>query len=67
MGRTNSDRELTERRNVSLYPRQWAIVEALAIELDEPNISAALRRIVNDWAQFKQTTPSAPQGTVSRS
>lgn len=42
--------EHTEPRRVTLYPRQWAVVEMHALNFDG-NVSMALRRIVDDWAQ----------------
>jgi len=49
--------ERYEVRGVSLYPRHWAIVERTAAELSQqtsspPNVSLALRRIVDDYEQL---------------
>ncbi len=58
------NRELIEQRSVSLYPRHWSIVENYAAELEEPNVSGALRKIINEWAQFKRTQMPLPMGTA---
>lgn len=42
--------ERAEPRNITLFPRQWAVVEMHALNFDG-NVSMALRRIVDDWAQ----------------
>ena len=41
--------ERREIRNVSMYPRQWAIVELHALNFNG-NASMALRRIIDEWA-----------------
>ena len=49
----NSDKDLVEARNVTMYPVQWATVDAYAKDRGYPSTSAALRRIVDEWKQFK--------------
>lgn len=43
-------REYSEPRAVSLYRRQWSIVDQYA-ERHDYNVSAALRRIIDEWAE----------------
>lgn len=50
----DNGRELVEPRNVSMYPLHWSTVEALAKDGGFGNTSAALRRIVDEWAEAKQ-------------
>ena len=49
----NSKRELVEIRSVSLYPKHWDTVDAYSREMGYGSTSAALRRIIDEWAQFK--------------
>lgn len=46
--------ELVEPRSVSMYSLQWATVEALARDNGYPSVSAALRRIVEEWVEMRQ-------------
>lgn len=49
------------RRSVILFPEQEAIVDRLASDMAETpgreNFSQALRRIINEWAQDRQSRP----------
>jgi hypothetical protein len=45
--------EKVEPRNVSMYPLDWATVEAYAKDMGYPSTSAALRRIVDEWKRLK--------------
>jgi hypothetical protein len=38
-------------RNVTMYPVQWATVDAFAKDGGYPSTSAALRRIVDEWLE----------------
>lgn len=42
-------RKLVEPRNVTMYPIQWATVDAYAKDGGYSSTSAALRRIVDEW------------------
>jgi len=48
-----------EARNVSMYPEQWAIVDAKARETgyilgdDKPNTSAGLRALIAEYERLK--------------
>ena len=42
-----------EVRTYSLYPRQIAAINGFAIATTDGNVSAALRRILDEWAQLK--------------
>ena len=44
--------ERAKQRNVTMYPRQWEIVDNRAIYHDG-NKSAALRAIVDQWSAFE--------------
>jgi hypothetical protein len=55
--------ELVEPRNVTMYPIHWATVEAHAKDMGYPSVSAALRRIIDEWLQFKATQLSLPLAT----
>ncbi len=61
MGRNDTDRELVEARNVTLYPRHWAMVDSYSKDMGYDTTSAALRRIISEWAQFKQAQLPLPQ------
>lgn len=63
MERLRTERELVEARNVSLYPRHWAMVDSYSKDMGYDTTSAALRRIIQEWAQFKsqQLPLSTPQ------
>jgi hypothetical protein len=45
--------ETTEARNVSLYPSDWAPVDAISTQYKLPK-SAALRIIIREWQAMKQ-------------
>ena len=48
-----------ERRNVSIYPGQWAIIERKAAQIGDPdNISAGLRALVVEYEQMKRAVQS---------
>ena len=40
-------------RNVSMYGKQWATVQAYAKDQGYSSTSAALRRIVDEWVELK--------------
>jgi hypothetical protein len=48
-----------EVRNVSMYPEQWAVVDAKAREVgyilgdDKPNTSAGLRALIAEYTRLK--------------
>ena len=46
-------RDNVEARNVTMYPVQWATVDSFGKDYGYPSTSAALRRIVDEWQQFK--------------
>jgi len=50
MARTTD--EYAEARNVSMYPEQWDTVDAYAQHISA-STSYTLRRIVDEWKQFK--------------
>lgn len=45
--------ERVEPANVTMYPSQWAAVDAYAKDQGYDGRSAALRRIVIEWQQMK--------------
>ena len=47
-----NENETVEGRNVSMYPRDWATVDALAKDMGLTT-SSALRAIVREWVQMK--------------
>lgn len=49
----DSEKDLVEPRNVTMYPQHWATVDAYAKDMGYGSTSAALRRIVDEWKQFK--------------
>jgi hypothetical protein len=48
-----SNDQKVEPRNVSLYPQHWAAVNGYAIAMTDRNISAALRRIIDEWQHLR--------------
>lgn len=48
-----TENNLVEARNVTMYPLHWATVDAYAKDMGYGSTSAALRRIVDEWRQFK--------------
>ena len=48
------DRQLVEPRNVTLYPTHWATVDAYAKDGGYGSTSAGLRRIIDEWLQYKK-------------
>lgn len=49
----SDERESVEARNVSMYPRHWRAVDEYAREKSDYKVSAALRRIIEEWAALK--------------
>lgn len=47
------ENDKVEPRNVTMYPPQWAMVDAYAKDMGYGNTSAALRRIVDEWKHLK--------------
>jgi hypothetical protein len=41
-------------KTVSMYSIHWATVEAFAKDQGYGSVSAALRRIIDEWSSFKQ-------------
>lgn len=60
--------EKVERRNISMYPAEWQVVERVDQQHGLQNTSAALRMIVNDWErrQSHECRPQAskPEGVI---
>jgi len=50
----DNGRDMVEGRNVTMYPVHWATVEALAKDGGYPSLSAALRRIIDEWLEAKR-------------
>lgn len=42
-----------EPRNVTMYPRHWAMVDSFAKDMGYPSSSSALRRILDEWCDLK--------------
>ena len=55
MPENGNNNDKVEPRNVTMYPLEWATVDAYAKEMGYGSTSAGLRRIVNEWKQFKST------------
>ena len=49
----DNDRDTIERRSVSMYPAEWAVVDAKAQELDG-NVSLTMRLIVREWEDLQE-------------
>jgi len=48
------EKEKVERRNVSIYPSQWRIIDAKAKESGSPgNTSAGLRALIAEYERLK--------------
>ena len=47
-------KDIVEPKSVTMYPIEWAIVGAFAKDMGYDSYSAALRRIVNEWAEMKK-------------
>jgi len=48
------EQEKIERRNVSIYPSQWALVDEKAVESGNPgNTSAGLRALIAEYERMK--------------
>ena len=56
----DNERETVEPRNVTMYPRHWQTVDQYAQDRGYPSTSAALRRIVDEWSQFKTSQIPLP-------
>lgn len=41
-----------ERRNVALYPHNWAVVDGVSARFDLGNVSGALRYIINEYVRL---------------
>ena len=41
-------------KGISLYPHQWQIVQQFAQDQGYDSLASALRRIVEEWSQFKR-------------
>jgi len=50
---TASRRDRVQAKAVSMYPTQWAIVQQFAQDQGYGSTSAALRRIVDEWARSR--------------
>lgn len=50
----NNTQDTVERRSISMYPADWAIVERKASELGGVNVSLALRLIVREWEDYER-------------
>jgi hypothetical protein len=53
-------------RNISMYPDQWALVEAVAQDAGKLSLSAAVRLILSEWQQLKATDRRTPAGPSPR-
>jgi len=54
--------ERVERRNISIYPSQWAIIDRKAADVGNPhNSSAGLKALIAEYERIKSTP--APQPT----
>lgn len=56
----NGEQSRVEGRQISMYPEDWATVEALSKDIGLNNTSAALRLIVNDWRKRKNGNVAQP-------
>lgn len=55
-----SSKQKIEGRQVSMYPEDWATVEALSKEIGLNNTSGALRLIINDWRKRRNGNVAQP-------
>jgi hypothetical protein len=56
------NQETVEPRTVTMYPSHWEQVDAYSLVMGYGSTSAALRRIVDEWRQFKGAqVPLFPQ------
>jgi len=58
------NQDLTKVTSVTMYPQQWATVRAHAKDGGYGSVSAALRRIVDEWLTFRQAV-RATSGMVA--
>lgn len=49
-----------QQKTITVHPNQWATVEAFAKDQGYSTASAALRRIIDEWIQFKTAQVSTP-------
>ena len=62
----NQTKELAEARTVTMYPDQWAAVDAYAKDMGYGSTSAGLRRIVVEWLQAQlERTAQVPTSVES--
>ena len=59
--------EQTERRTITMYPIHWATVDDFARDQFYGNTSLAVRRIIDEWKQFKGSPRPLPLGTPANS
>ena len=51
---SDNNKELVEIRTLSMYSLHWSILEAFAKDMGYSGISAANRRIIEEWAELKR-------------
>jgi len=59
--------EQTERRTISMYPTHWETVDLFARDNFYGNTSLAVRRIIDEWVQFKGSQRPLPLETTLNS
>lgn len=57
---TSAQKPKVEVRTVSMYPSEWSAVEAFSQTKGYGSTSAALRRIVNEWKQYRNYQLDVP-------
>jgi len=66
---SDKSRERVQVRAVSMYPMHWAIVDSFARDQGYGSLSAALRRIIDEWhreksAQSRRAEGNSASGTI---
>jgi len=59
----NPDKELVQTKGISMYPHQWATIEAYAKDGGYTSTAAGLRRIVDEWFDMKKAAHSHEAAT----
>jgi hypothetical protein len=59
---SDKSRERVQVRAVSMYPMHWAIVDSFARDQGYGSLSAALRRIIDEWNREKSVQSRLAEG-----
>ena len=59
-GKAMIEDQLTEARNITMYPLDWATATQVAKDNGLGSVSAGLRFIIRDWIRLKATNRKQP-------